>query len=104
MFMSVKAMEQHRRIAHRGRSLLRWYLPEDAVCPSCKRQYSSRLRLAAHVNDKRRGAECKDFILSGKVPKLSSKEVQALDEMETEMRVDARRQGHSQPLVLGSHR
>jgi len=98
-FATPKALAQHRRRKHGQRSDLRLYLPADGTCPCCNRCYASRLRLSAHVNDKRRGAKCMQHIVDGKAARLTDEQAAKLDEEETRMRLEARKAGHTQPLV-----
>ena len=92
------------RIAHGASFVVLQALPADGSCPHCEVSYASRLRAAAHVNDRRRGAACKAALLSGRYPRLSDEALAALRLEEAAARKEARATGHSQPLVAGSNR
>ena len=81
-----------------------FFLPADGSCPHCGRRYADRLRAAAHVNDRRRGAACKAAILEGRYPRLSDETLAELKVSEAAARKEARAKGHTQPLVEGSNR
>ena len=103
-FRTAKALAQHARIAHGASCVVLQFLPADGSCPHCERSYASRLRAAAHVNDRRRGAACKAALLPGRYPRLSDEALAALRLEEAAARKEARATGHSQPLVAGSNR
>ena len=69
-FKSQRALESHQRIKHGCRSEMRFYADADGICPSCKGCFMTRLRLLAHLVDKRR-PKCRNSILSSGTPKLS---------------------------------
>ena len=53
-FASQKALDQHMRIKHGVRCPQRAYAPADATCAVCGTKFAQRLRLLAHLCDKRR--------------------------------------------------
>ena len=63
-FASNKALLCHCRKAHGFRDSVRLFLNADGVCPVCQTFFHSRLRVIAHVND-RRSKVCKPSFLSG---------------------------------------
>ena len=105
-FLTAKALAQHARRAHGKRSQFNAYVAADGRCPVCGKVFASRLRCIAHLNDGRelRGGKCADRIRQGECIRLRDELVVELDAIDTEARRVARAQGHTQPLVPGSHR
>ena len=60
------------------------------------------LRLLAHLSDVRRPA-CRNGILAGSFEdaRLTQDIVDRLDAVDTRLRADARKQGHSKPIAVG---
>ena len=102
-FSSWRGLAMHRRIAHGSRTDVRRFAGEDAVCPVCSVIFKSRLRLIAHLTEKRiRGSRPPCGTLLSHVRPLPAAEVRRLDALDTERRRDAQRQGRSQPVVGGA--
>ena len=79
------------------------FLNADGVCPACQTYFHSRLRVIAHVND-RRNKLCKPQLLSGEFVQISAEVASELDGGERIARKEARRLGHSHPVAVQSAR
>eukprot|EP00973_Karenia_brevis_P073785 10255529-Karenia_brevis.AAC.1 len=95
-FASERALRSHQRSKHGLRSSVKCYADADGRCKACRTTFSSRLRLIAHLSDKRRTA-CLRFCTAHVQP-LSTAESDRLDMQDREERKAARRAGHTQPL------
>ena len=78
-FASVRALKSHARRKHGARIEQRFYADADGLCQVCHAQFGSRLRLIAHLSDRRRPkcwlALCHN---RSKYRRLSDSAVQAL--------------------------
>ena len=94
----------HKRTAHKLRSQLRLYLDGSGVCPVCSVQFSSLLRLLAHVSERRsRGKSsctCRSALEPGKFPQVPCEVVASLDAADRARRGKARREGRCVPPVV----
>ena len=102
-FSTQKALDQHKRIKHKQRTAIRCFVDDSGVCPCCKNNYVSRLRVLSHVRDPRR-PKCKQYILSGAVAEVPVELVREFDLQDKLQRRAAQRSGHSTPLAVGSAR
>ena len=100
-FASAKALHQHCRKMHGYRDPTAKYINGSGVCPACKTNFKTRLRVLAHVSDVRR-PKCRDVILSGAFPEMSCADLSKLALADREARKQARRDGHTHPLAVGS--
>ena len=96
-FSSQKTLQSHARSKHGARVQIRAYI-RDAVCPCCGVDFVDRVRCLAHLSDSRR-TKCKDWILQHVLPISDCKQLQALDEKDTQLRRDARRAGRSHHIA-----
>jgi len=101
-FSTRKGLDQHKRRKHGVLSDMRFFARTDGVCLACKTVFSTRLRLLAHLTDRRRDY-CRGYILANSSP-LHASEVQALDHVDRAARRLAHRAGHSHPIAVQSAR
>ena len=95
-FPTHRALKCHQRKAHGCRSSVKKYADADGVCICCGTVFSSRLRLVAHLTDRRR-PKCWEYVqLHGKP--LSDYRCEELDAADRAAQTEARRQGHTQPM------
>ena len=97
-FKSERAASMHRRVVHGESCKAKCFAPQSGQCPICGIRFSTRLRLIAHLTEKR--------FRSGKAPcgqelhkckPLDPAEVARLDDLDRQARQQARRQGRTQP-------
>ena len=93
----------HRRGVHGFRTVWRYYADEDGVCPACRSCFVTRARLIKHLADKRR-TKCGEKVLADRPAKLSEERVAVLDDLDRIAKREARRQGHSHAIAVGSAR
>ena len=91
-FSSNKALLQHRWTKHGFRDPLTRHIGGSGVCASCRTTFHTRVRVLAHVSD-RRNQTCGLRIL-GNVPSLSKDEIVTLEHNDREARNTARKNGH----------
>ena len=95
-FPTQRALESHQRAKHGTRLEIQDYLP-SATCPCCGKNFHERVRLIAHVSDRRR-PKCRDWILVH-VPRLSQAKARELRLKDRELRRAAQQSGHSHHLA-----
>ena len=100
-FETQKALLLHRRIRHKYRDLIVTYVDGSGVCPVCGTSFHSRLRCMAHLTDSRR-TKCRDVILAGSFPSVSSVQLAKLEESDRVARRLAFKNGHSHALASSS--
>ena len=102
-FMTSRALHTRARVKHNKRNMLRFYLDGSGICPVCRTQFESRLRVLAHVSETRcRGKSritCRSVLESGKARLIEASEVARLDELDRIQRRTARRAGRSHAKV-----
>ena len=104
-FLSSKALECHKRIRHKSRAPQRFYAPASGVCPVCQNVYNSRLRLLAHLCDRRRDRCWKTItVCPSNYTALSPTPVDELDVSDRCARREACKAGHSHSLAVGTAR
>ena len=98
-----RARDSHVRSKHKIRADQRMYCEADGICPVCKVQLQSRLRLLAHLSDSRRD-KCWSCIRDTprKYPRLKVDGANALDESDRIARRNAQRGGRSHVIAVGS--
>ena len=104
VFGSSKALQTHKRMKHGTRSSVIQYIPNTSVCPVCKVDFRSRLRLITHASESRarsknRRYTCRDVILSGILPQLPAAELAGLNARDREARRAASKAGHSHEIA-----
>jgi hypothetical protein len=99
-FATSKVLASHQRAAHGVRNMYRKYVDHSGVCPVCHTMLYTRLRVIAHLSDKRRNLNCRAAILEGRVKELSSDAVSRLDALDTAQRREAQRAGKSHPVAV----
>ena len=102
-FKCARALLTHKRVVHGIRNHMRLFADRDGVCPICKGQYMTRIRLVAHLSDKRR-TKCHDQIVEQSLPQLSPARVAELDEEDRVARRAAQRAGLSHVPAAGQAR
>ena len=80
---------------------MRYYADSNGVCIACGTNFHSRLRLLAHLVDKRR-PKCRDQILFGNFHKNCHEKVLKLDIEDRVARRAAKQQGHTHAIAVGS--
>ena len=95
-FSSQRALESHQRAKHGARLDIQDFLA-NAVCPACGKNFHERVRLIAHVSDRRR-PRCREWITAN-VPRLPPARAEALRLKDRELRRAAQQQGHSHHLA-----
>ena len=101
-FDSQKALDSHARAKHGVRCEVRCFAPESGKCPVCKAVLCTRLRLIAHLSDKRVGRDrCRNAVLSGSVTPLAPASVLRLDEADRVARRLAQQAGKSHVTAVG---
>ena len=100
-FATLRALMSHRRVKHGTLAPQRDYTSVDAKCQVCGTQFSTPLRLQAHLSDTRVGrGKCWEKVLAdpSRYRRNTAEEQAALDSAACEARRKAQRLGHSQPL------
>ena len=99
-----RAQLQHQRMSHGWRDPINKFIDGSGVCPCCKSVCFTRLRVLAHVTDKRR-KKCRDTLLLGSIiPPLPPKEIDRLDDFDRDARNEFRKLGRSHAIACGSAR
>ena len=102
-FANARALYCHMRQKHRLRNPLKRYVDGSLRCPVCAVQFESRIRVIAHVSEKRmRGksqVSCRLMLEQGTFPTVPAALLTQLDEQDRLSRRVARRNGKSQPKV-----
>ena len=65
------------------------------MCPVCKSNLFTRLRVIAHLSDKRYAKACREAVASGQIPRLAEEEVFRFDDLDKLARRQAFRAEHS---------
>eukprot|EP00973_Karenia_brevis_P000276 38773-Karenia_brevis.AAC.1 len=100
----------HCRTKHGHRSDVNQYVGKISVCPVCKKDFHSRLRLLAHLSESRHRSKkihgrrllCKDAITSGMYPKVPAAELQEAIHLDRQLLREARRAGRSHVIATCS--
>jgi hypothetical protein len=80
-------------------------LTGSAVCLICRSSFVTRLRLIRHLSDPRPPRDrCRNSILASAIPALPLEEVERLDALDKLARQEARKQGHTVPIAVGTSR
>ena len=101
-FKNERALGADKRVSHGVRNQMRFYADSDGICPSCQGNYLSRIRLIAHLSDKRRRI-CQKHVLEF-CAKLSNERVAELDEQDSRLRSAAQKAGRSHVQAVGQAR
>ena len=102
IFLTNRSLQCHRRFKHGSRIEHRYFAEANGICQVCMNHYQSRLRLIRHLKDRR--GRCWDQIASNasSFTRLSDVRVHELDEVDRAARKEARVQGHTTVLSVGS--
>ena len=100
-FSTQRALDQHRRRVHGKRSGIRVYVDGSGCCPVCKTYFHTRLRVLAHLSDKRR-RRCSDILENGFYEPLDPQVILELERADNEALRSAKRDGHSHAIAIGS--
>ena len=96
---SARALAMHERMKHAAGSTVKAWAGATGVCCVCGTQLSTRLRLIAHLSDRRiRGNRQPCCSLLHRFPQVEAAEQHRLDELDKLARSAARRRGNTQPL------
>eukprot|EP00973_Karenia_brevis_P074454 10345847-Karenia_brevis.AAC.1 len=98
-FPTEKARNMHERVCHGFRSSAQLYADSSCTCRSCGTRFSTRLRLIAHLSDRRR-TRCLDHCKNHTSP-LPKHLADELGEQDRMYRTAARKAGRTQPLSTG---
>ena len=74
---------------------------DTGLCPICKADFRSRIRVISHLSDVRR-PKCRDRILAGEVPAIAELLFVQLQDRDKQLRKEALHQGHTHPIATGS--
>ena len=99
-FSSEKALQSHIRAKHKVRSSIPLYINDTGLCPICKADFRSRIRVISHLSDVRR-PKCRDRILAGEVPAIAELLFVQLQDRDKQLRKEALHQGHTHPIATG---
>ena len=101
-FASERALQMHFRVAHGARCSAKWFADSNGMCPICFKIFPTRLRLVAHLTEKRhRGDRVPCGSRLGSARPLGAERVAQLDAVDTAARTKARKAGKTQPTVGG---
>jgi hypothetical protein len=102
-FPTLKSLQAHMRSQHGVTNALKRFIDDSGVCPGCCTLFASRSRLLAHISERRnRGRSaisCNALLETGIFPEVSGDVIAACDATDRAARCDARKHGHSQPVV-----
>ena len=105
VFPTWRALGMHMRMQHQEASSKfgpKWFDSESAACPICGSGFSTRLRLVAHLSEKRtRHGRAPCFTQVEPHMRITPEECARLDEIDREARRAAKKKGHTQPLTAG---
>ena len=96
-FHNQKALDQHRRVQHGVRNTIREHVGNFSRCPNCCTDFHQRIRLLAHLSDKRRNEQCREFVFA--LPKIEASELERLDVVDRNLRRVASQAGHTHVLA-----
>ena len=102
-FRTDKALQQHARKKH-GQKCLMKFCVSGSQCPICDKVFADRLRVIAHLSESRTRTKipkvtCGDRIRAGEGQRLPDTLVAELDEEAKAQRAEARKAGHTRPVV-----
>ena len=100
-FPTEKALGAHARTKHGDRTPIKQYVDDTGVCPICKSFYRTRIRVIAHLSDRRRPM-CRDLVLAGEVPLLDPNIAAQLEDRDRQLLRDARKAGATHVMAVGS--
>ena len=102
-FASGKALQCHRRVKHGVRSCLKSFVDDSHTCPVCHTKFSSRLRVIAHLSEKRKrgraSTTCGSKLLTSNCERLPDSVVSSLNARDASEVRAAKRKGRVQPQV-----
>jgi hypothetical protein len=102
-FSTQKGLKAHQRTKHGLRVPQRYFADKAGYCQVCGTCFHTRLRLLAHLCDTRR-AQCWSRFCTdpASYTKLSQQQVDFLDQIDQDMRKQARKRGHTHAIAVGS--
>ena len=101
-FASWRGLAMHERKVHGKQSNVKCFAGADGTCPVCKCQFRTRLRLIAHLTEKRVRGKTRRPPCGARLQhrhRLSDHIVANLDALDAEQRRRARKAGKTQPVV-----
>jgi hypothetical protein len=99
-FPTSKACGLHRRIKHGVRDEIRFFINGSGLCPNCGMNLHSRLRVMAHVQDRRNNV-CKSRILAMTLVRMQHSDLYRLESIDRCARRSALHEGHTHPIAVG---
>ena len=100
-FFSEQALQSHIRAKYKARSSIPLYINDTGLCPICKADSRSWVRVIPHLSDVRR-PKCRGRILAGVVPAIAELLFVQLHDRDKQLRKEALHQGHTHPITTGS--
>lgn len=100
-FPTEKALNQHMRMKHNYRDPVCEFFDGSGICPICRTNYHTRLRVLNHVCNTRR-TKCRSAILSSDLPRVPLDKLLKLMACDRQARSEAKKQGHTHPIAQGS--
>ena len=98
-----KAIEQHMRMKHGFKKPVKQFVDSSGICPICKTNFQQRLRVIAHLSDRRR-PRCRERVLKGETPAVPEDVLADLERQDRELLRCAWREGSSHAIAVGSAR
>ena len=103
-FGCSRALAQHQRVAHGKRTVVGEFVGDWRTCPICSTTFATRLHLVNHLAEKRvrskfRAVNCGIEFLSRRPPPIEATLLSTLRSVEKEERQQARKKGHTRPIV-----
>ena len=101
-FEGDRALRCHEQVTHKKRTPVKHWVPVNGTCCVCGVKFSTKLRLIAHLSDRRQEEgkpPCRASL--GRYDAIDSCEVVRMDELDRQARRKARRVGQSQPRSAG---
>ena len=101
---TARGLSSHMWIKHGVRAPVAAVLGNTTVCPACRTDFFSRVRLLTHAAEKRirfvtRGKSCSEVIMSMNLPLVPEQELKQLQILEREERHAALRSGQTHPIA-----
>ena len=104
VFRSHKQLAVHRWSKHKLKAGVRNFLGDVSVCPICRTDFRSRIRLVKHMSERRvraknRPTTCQQVFLSSNPAPVPDVELQRLEARDKTRSKEVRKSGHSHELA-----
>ena len=108
-FEDSKKLGMHMRVKHSMRSSFVSFVPDTSLCPICKTDFQSRLRLLTHLGEKRvrskaRGISCQKAFMNSNPAPVDTCLLEELNARDAAARKVARQAGRTHELAFVSAR